>query len=66
MEHHAFLRRSVEMEIVIDGDIDQPLGRQPDIRWVLQIVRGMVTAGLAIRRAIHAEFAIIGAVGQEL
>src|SRR5215211_4540582 len=65
VENDPLLGCAVEVQAVVDGDIDEVVGGQAFVSGALEVVRGVVVAGLRGRRAVQAVVRVVGPVRQE-
>src|SRR5215217_7200684 len=66
VEDDSLLGGGVEVEAVVHRDVYQVVGSQAFVRRALEVVRGVVVAGLVGGRAVGPVPGVVGAVGQEL
>src|ERR671913_2319948 len=65
VEDYPLLGGAVEVEAVVDGYIHQVVGGQALVRGALEVIRGVVVAGLRRRRAVQSVVRVVGPVRQE-
>src|SRR5919112_736802 len=65
VENDPLLGRAVEVEAVIDGDIYEVVGGQALVCGALEVVRGVIVAGLGRGRAVQSIVRVVGTVSQE-
>ena len=65
VEHHALLGGAVEVETVVHGDVYEVVGGETLVGQALEVVRGIVVAGLRRGRAVQPVVSVVGPVGQE-
>src|ERR687897_1263453 len=65
VENYPLLGGAVEVETVVDGDIHEVIRGQALVCGALQVVRGVVVAGLRRRRAVQSVIRVVGTVRQE-
>src|SRR5918997_7188285 len=65
VEDDALLAGGIEVEAVVDGDVYEVVGGEALVVGALEVVRGVVVAGLRRRGAVEAVVGVVDAVGEE-